>query len=89
MDRPSQVWSIDFVIDSLANGKKLKCLTVADDMAHECVDIAADHGISGQYVTNILGRAAKFRRYPIAIRTQSLPVVHLWLGCTAVAFSIY
>ena len=53
-ETPNQVWSIDFVMDSLANGRKLKCLTVADDLTHECVDIAIDHGSSGQYVTTIL-----------------------------------
>jgi putative transposase len=72
-DAPNQVWSIDFVMDSLANGRKLKCLMVADDLTHECVDIAVDHGISGHYVTNILDRAAKFRGYPRAIRTDGGP----------------
>ena len=72
-ETPNQVWSIDFVMDSLANGRKLKCLTVADDLTHECVDIAIDHGSSGQYVTTILERAAKFRGYPQAIRTDGGP----------------
>ena len=30
---------MDFVSDSLTNGRRLKCLTVADDVSHECVDI--------------------------------------------------
>lgn len=33
-------WSMDFESDSLANGRRLKCLTVADDYSHECVEIA-------------------------------------------------
>jgi putative transposase len=45
---------MDFVSDSLANGRRIKCLTVADDFSHECVDIAVDYGISGQYVTRLL-----------------------------------
>ena len=72
-EAPNQVWSIDFEMDSLANGRKLKCLTVTDDLTHECVDIAVDPGISGEYVTNILERAAKFRGYPQAIRTDGGP----------------
>ena len=28
---PNQVWSIDFVSDSLETGRRLKCLTVVDD----------------------------------------------------------
>jgi putative transposase len=72
-DAPNQVWSIDFVMDSLANGRKLKCLTIADNKTHECVDIAVDHGISGLYVTRILEQAARFRGFPQAIRTDGGP----------------
>ena len=69
----NEVWSMDFVSDSLANGKRLKCLTVADDFSHECVDIAVDYGMSGQYVTRLLDRAATFRGYPSAVRTGNGP----------------
>jgi putative transposase len=69
----NEVWSMDFVSDSLANGRRIKCLTVADDFSHECVDIAADYGISGQYVTRMLDRAAVFRGYPKAVRTDNGP----------------
>jgi len=55
---------MDFVSDSLANGRRLKCLTVADDFTHECVDIAVDYGISGQYVTRLLDQAAMFGATP-------------------------
>ncbi len=69
----NEVWSMDFVSDSLANGRRIKCLTVADDFSHECVDITADYGISGQYVTRLLDRAATFRGYPRAVRTDNGP----------------
>lgn len=72
-DVPNDVWSMDFVMDSLANGRKLKCLTIADDLTHECIDIAVDHGIGGQYVARILDQAARFRGYPRAIRTDGGP----------------
>mgnify|MGYP000925451447 CR=1 FL=1 len=29
----NEVWSMDFVSDSLANGRRIKCLTVADDFS--------------------------------------------------------
>ena len=48
-------------------------VTVADDFSHECVDITADYGISGQYVTRLLDRAAIFRGYPLAVRTDNGP----------------
>ena len=71
--RVNEVWSMDFVSDSLANGRRIKCLTVADDFSHECVDIAVDYGISGQYVTRVLNQAALFRGYPAAVRTDNGP----------------
>ena len=41
---------MDFVSDSLVNGRRLKCLTVADDFSHECIDITVDYGIGGSVV---------------------------------------
>lgn len=64
---------MDFVSDSLANGRRVKFLTVADDFSHECVDITADWGISGLYVTRLLDRVAIFRSYPLAVRTDNGP----------------
>ena len=68
-----EVWSMDFVSDSLSNGRRLKYLTVADDFSHECVDIAVDFGISGENVTRLLDRAAVFRGYPDMVRTDNGP----------------
>ena len=69
----NEVLSMDFVSDSLANGRRIKCLTVADDFSHECVDIATDYGIGGQYVTRLLDRAALFRGHPGTARTDNGP----------------
>ena len=69
----NEVWSMDFVSDSLSGGRRLKYLTVADDFTHESVDIVVDYGISGQYVTRVLDRAALFRGYPKAVRTDNGP----------------
>lgn len=69
----NEVWSMDFVSDSLANGRRIKCLTVADDFSHECVDVATDFGISGLYVTRLLDQAAIFRGYPRTVRTDNGP----------------
>lgn len=69
----NEVWSIDFVMDALSNGRRLKCLTVVDDFTKESVDIVVDHGISGLYVARALDRAARFRGYPKALRTDQGP----------------
>ena len=72
-ERPNQVWSIDFVSDSLETGRRVKCLTIVDDFTKEAVDIVVDHGISGQYVTRVLDAAARFRELPRTIRTDQGP----------------
>jgi putative transposase len=69
----NEVWSMDFVSDSLASGRRIKCLTVADDFSHECVQIGVDFAISGEYVTRLLDEAARFRGYPQAVRTDNGP----------------
>jgi putative transposase len=69
----NQVWSLDFVMDSLANGRRIKCLTIVDDFSRECVDIAVDYGIGGAYVTRLLDQAGQFRGFPDAVRTDQGP----------------
>lgn len=62
---------MDFVSDSLSTGRRIKCLTVADDFSHDCISIWVDWGISGQYVTRLLDQAAVFRGYPLTVRTDN------------------
>ena len=73
----NQTWSMDFVSDAIARpgavSRRIKCLTVADDFSRECVDITADFGIGGAYVTRLLDLAATFRGYPKAVRTDNRP----------------
>lgn len=71
--RPNEVWSMDFVSDALAGGRRIKALTIVDDFTKESIDIVADHGISGHYVTRVLDHAARFRGLPTAIRTDQGP----------------
>ena len=72
-DGPNQTWSMDFVMDALANGRRLKCLTIVDDFSKEAVDLVIDHSIPGLYVTRVLDQAARFRGFPKAIRTDQGP----------------
>ena len=73
----NQTWSMDFLSDAInrpsAVSWRIKCLTVAGDFSHECVDITADFGIGGDYVTRLLDRAALFRGYPKEVRTDNGP----------------
>ena len=37
-DAPNLTWSMDFVMDALANGRRIKCLTCVDDFTKECLN---------------------------------------------------
>lgn len=50
----NELWSMDCVSGALANGRKLRCLTIGDDFTHEAVEIVVDHGINGAYVARVL-----------------------------------
>ncbi len=69
----NEVWSMDFVMDALSHGRRIKILTIVDDCTKEAVDLVADFGISGHYVTRVLDQVARFRGYPKAIRTDQGP----------------
>lgn len=70
---PNQVWSMDFVMDRLEDGRKLKALTIVDDFTKESVDIALDHGMGSHYVVRVLDGIVRFRGKPGAIRTDQGP----------------
>jgi putative transposase len=69
----NEPWSADFGMDALANGRRIKCLTVVGDFSRECVSMAIDSGMGGQYVSRVLDQAGQFRGYPKAIRTDQGP----------------
>jgi putative transposase len=73
---------MDFVMDVLATGRRVKCLTCVDDFTKECLTIITAFGITGVQVTRILGSIALFRGYPATIRTdqgRSLLAAH-WIS---------
>lgn len=70
---PNHTWSMEFVMDSLASARRIKCLTIVDDFTKECLDIPVGHGISGEQVTRTLDSIAAFRGYPEAVRTDKGP----------------
>lgn len=53
---PDQVWSLDFVSDALAPGRRLKLLTVVDTFTRESLAIEVDTSISGERVARVLDR---------------------------------
>jgi putative transposase len=59
--RPNERWCMDFVQDSLIDGRKFRALTVVDVFTRECLAVHADSSLSGSKVAAILDGVAKLR----------------------------
>lgn len=66
-------WSMDFVADCLASGRKLRCLTIVDDFSRECPAIEVDTSITGRRVVAVLERLADLRGLPRSITVDHGP----------------
>jgi putative transposase len=54
-------WSLDFVHDTLRNGRRIRTLNIVDDFTRECLAIEVDTSISGSRVARVLDRIADTR----------------------------
>jgi len=52
--RPNERWSMDFVSDQLANGRRIRVLNIVDDYSRVCVGQLVDVSISGARVARFL-----------------------------------
>lgn len=64
---------MDFVSDSLYNGRRFRVLTAVDDFSRECPVLEADHSLTGQRVTRVLERMALTRGLPEVITVDNGP----------------
>ncbi len=51
---PNQRWSLDFVADTLTDGRRFRILIVIDDFTRECLCLVADTSLSGKRVAREL-----------------------------------
>jgi len=65
---PNITWSMDFMQDSLIDGRKFRTLNVIDDFNREALGIAVETSISGHRVVNELNNIIYWRGKPEAIR---------------------
>lgn len=70
---PNQRWSMDFVSDCIANGRKFRCLTIVDDFSRESPAIVVDTSLPGQRVTGILDYLGETRGLPDTITCGNGP----------------
>jgi putative transposase len=62
-----QRWSLDFVADQLADGRRFRILTVVDDFTRECLAAVADTSLPGLRVVQELERIIAERGPPLLI----------------------
>ncbi|KGB83251.1 transposase [Rhodovulum sp. NI22] len=62
--RPNACWSLDFVHDQLACGRRFRILNVVDDVTRECLAAIPDTSISGRRVVRKLARVMERRGKP-------------------------
>ncbi len=64
---PNQRWSLDFVFDVFAFGRRFRVLAVIDDFSAECLCLVADTSLSGLRVGRELDRIIADRKRPAMI----------------------
>src|SRR3984885_4688050 len=62
--KPNARWSVDFVHDQLACGRRLRILNIVDDVTRECLAAIPDTSISGRRVARELTALIKRRGEP-------------------------
>lgn len=70
---PNQVWSIDFMSDSLVDGRSFRTFNVLDDYNREGLGIEVDQSLPSARVIRALEHIIEWRGVPSAIRCDNGP----------------
>ena len=65
--KPNARWSLDFVYDQFANGRRFRVLNIVDDVTKECLGAVPDTSISGRRVARELTMIVERRGKPGSI----------------------
>jgi putative transposase len=68
---PNERWSMDFVSDSLHDGRRFRALTLVDHFTRESPAIEVGNSIPGRRVVAVLERMAKMHGLPQVITTNN------------------
>jgi len=71
--RVNERWSIDFIHDQLADGRRIRVLNIVDDVLRESVGQFADTSISGVRLVRYLNELALTRPLPTSIVLNNGP----------------
>jgi len=73
VDGPNQAWAMDFMSDALANGRKLRVLTVIDLFTRESLAIRVELRFTSGQVAAVLAEVAAVRGAPRELRVDDGP----------------
>src|SRR5664279_4084162 len=69
----NQVWSVDFMSDTLSSGRRFRTLNIVDDYTRECLAIEVDTSLGGVRVVRVLEELKHSRGLPRQIRSDNGP----------------
>ncbi len=72
-ERLNQFWSMDFIGDTLANGRTFRSLNIVDQCSRECLALEVDSSLPGLRVTRVLDRLAGQRGLPQTLVVDNGP----------------
>ena len=71
--RINERWSLDFLLDTLEDGRRVRLLAVVDDFTRTCLAIEVDTSIGGRRVVDVLQRLVETRGKPAVLITDNGP----------------
>ncbi len=70
---PNQHWSMDFMTDSLYDGRRFRVLTIVDNMTRESPAIAVDFSLPSKRVVAVLDHLARVQEMPQVLYVDNGP----------------
>lgn len=67
----NHTWSMDFMADNLADGRKIRLLTIVDNFSRECIALEVGATFTGAAVASVLSHAVRERGAPRFIRCDN------------------
>ncbi len=69
----NQTWAVDFIHDSLINGRHFRAFAVLDQWSRESLAIEVDFSLTGESVTRVLEQLRTTRGLPLVIQADNGP----------------
>ena len=90
----NHVWAYDFVFDTCADSRSLKCLTIIDEFTRECLAIDVAGGIRSGRVIEVLTQLVSLHGAPLYLRSDNGPefvarAILRWLQAAQIEMALH